>query len=139
MQLPVLSDSRMDHITVVPLVDFVRVELPLLEKCVNEWGDRGKKTEIDDAEQNVGHDIANRPGNCHPADIDWPDTRRRKNAEHADDHRQYPHHERRGPFSRAIDDAGFPANEATSQRESNQPDNGKLPELSRIRFPINFN
>src|SRR5438876_5687936 len=35
MQLPVLSDSRMDHTTVVPLVDFVRVELPLLEKCVN--------------------------------------------------------------------------------------------------------
>ena len=51
MQLPVLSDSRMDHITVVPLVDFVRVELPLLEKCVNEWRDRGATDDGKDNEQ----------------------------------------------------------------------------------------
>jgi len=41
----------MDHITVVPLVDFVRVELPLLEKRVNEWRDRGATDDGKDNEQ----------------------------------------------------------------------------------------
>src|SRR5437660_9880422 len=57
LQLPVLSDSRMDHSTVVHLVDYVRVELPLLETCAHECGDRGatdrvKHNELQNQDEN---------------------------------------------------------------------------------------